>query len=63
MNASTKQLPLTVPQGEIEAFCRRHHIRQLALFGSVLRLEITSGFYPRFCQPMSLVCVAKLMPI
>jgi len=22
---------------EIEAFCRRHHIRKLALFGSVLR--------------------------
>ncbi|MEW5960273.1 MAG: nucleotidyltransferase family protein [Chloroflexota bacterium] len=30
-------IPLTIPQDEIAAFCRRHHIRQLALFGSVLR--------------------------
>ncbi len=30
-------LKITVPQGEIEAFCRRHHIRRLSLFGSVLR--------------------------
>ncbi len=28
---------LIIPQDEISAFCRRHHIRQLALFGSVLR--------------------------
>jgi len=37
MNASTKQLSLTIPADEIAAFCRRHHIRELALFGSVLR--------------------------
>ena len=37
MKASTKQLPLTIPADEIAAFCRRHHIRELALFGSVLR--------------------------
>ena len=37
MSASTKQLPLTIPTEEIAVFCRRHHIRQLALFGSVLR--------------------------
>ena len=30
-------LKITVPQAEIEAFCRRHYIRRLALFGSVLR--------------------------
>ena len=36
MNASvTERFPLS--EGEIEAFCRRHHIRSLALFGSVLR--------------------------
>ena len=37
MKTSTKQLPLTIPANEIVAFCRRHHIRELALFGSVLR--------------------------
>ena len=37
MSISTKQLPLTIPTDEIAAFCRRHHIRELALFGSVLR--------------------------
>jgi len=26
-----------VPQDKIAAFCRRHHIRKLSLFGSVLR--------------------------
>ena len=31
------QAPLPVPQSEIASFCERHHIRQLALFGSVLR--------------------------
>jgi len=30
-------LKIAVPQVEIEAFCRRHHIRRLSLFGSVLR--------------------------
>ena len=25
------------PKGQIAAFCRRHHIRKLSLFGSVLR--------------------------
>jgi predicted nucleotidyltransferase len=30
-------LPITISQTEIEAFCERHHIRKLALFGSVLR--------------------------
>jgi len=37
MSVSTKQLPLTIPTDEIATFCRRHHIRELALFGSVLR--------------------------
>jgi len=30
-------LKIAVPQAEIEAFCRRHGIRHLSLFGSVLR--------------------------
>lgn len=28
---------IAIPQEAIEAFCRRNHIRRLALFGSVLR--------------------------
>ena len=28
---------IALPQAEIAAFCRRHHIRRLALFGSALR--------------------------
>ncbi len=28
---------IEVPRREIEDFCKRHHIRKLALFGSVLR--------------------------
>ncbi len=28
---------IPIPRAEIEAFCRRHRIRKLALFGSVLR--------------------------
>jgi predicted nucleotidyltransferase len=34
---SHKQLPLAVPHDQIVDFCRRHHIRRLAFFGSVLR--------------------------
>lgn len=26
-----------IPEDEIRAFCKRHHIRKLALFGSILR--------------------------
>jgi predicted nucleotidyltransferase len=28
---------IKIPKNEIAEFCRRHHIRKLALFGSVLR--------------------------
>jgi predicted nucleotidyltransferase len=31
--------PVTIPRDEIVAFCQRHHIRKLALFGSVLRAD------------------------
>lgn len=33
---------IAVPSEEIAGFCRRHHIRRLAFFGSVLR----DGFTP-----------------
>ncbi len=29
--------PLQIPRDKITEFCRRHHIRRLSLFGSVLR--------------------------
>jgi len=32
---------IEVPQAAINDFCRRHHIRRLALFGSVLRDDFT----------------------
>ena len=32
---------MTSPPNEIVAFCRRHHIQELALFGSVLRDDFT----------------------
>jgi len=28
---------IPLPEAELERFCRRHHIRRLALFGSVVR--------------------------
>ena len=34
---------LTFPKTRIAAFCRRHHIRRLALFGSVLRADFRPG--------------------
>jgi predicted nucleotidyltransferase len=34
-----KQLPVVLPSDEIAEFCRRHHIRRLALFGSILRTD------------------------
>jgi len=32
-------MAITVDREQIAAFCRRHHIRKLALFGSVLRRD------------------------
>jgi hypothetical protein len=32
---------IEIPREEIAAFCRRHHIRKLAFFGSVLRDDFT----------------------
>jgi predicted nucleotidyltransferase len=34
-------LKIEAPKQEIAAFCRRHHIRRLAFFGSVLRDDFT----------------------
>ena len=32
---------IDIPKDEIAAFCRRNHIRRMALFGSVLRDDFT----------------------
>lgn len=32
-------LPVDIPQTELEAICRRYRVRRLALFGSVLRAD------------------------
>lgn len=36
-------IKLTVPGEEIADFCRRHHIRRLALFGSAVREDFRPG--------------------
>ncbi len=38
---SNRQLPIPIPQTQIAQFCQQHHIRQLALFGSILRDDFT----------------------
>ncbi|MEM1280739.1 MAG: nucleotidyltransferase family protein [Cyanobacteria bacterium P01_H01_bin.152] len=35
-------LPIAIPQDQITAFCQRHHIHKLSLFGSVLRNDFTA---------------------
>ncbi|MBW4521975.1 MAG: nucleotidyltransferase family protein [Scytolyngbya sp. HA4215-MV1] len=34
-------LPIQIPKQQLTEFCQRHHIRKLALFGSVLRDDFT----------------------
>jgi uncharacterized protein len=36
------KIHIEIPKERIEAFCRRHHIRKLSLFGSVLRDDFGS---------------------
>lgn len=33
---------IAIPQQQIESFCKRHHIRRLSFFGSVLRDDFRS---------------------
>ena len=35
----TNRLRIKLPKKKIEEFCRRHHIRKLAVFGSALRAD------------------------
>lgn len=37
------QSKIEIPQQPIAEFCRRHHIRQMSLFGSVLRDDFGAG--------------------
>ncbi len=37
------QIAIPIPYEEIAAFCKRHHIRKLSLFGSVLRDDFNDG--------------------
>jgi len=36
-----KPLPILLTQAEMAAFCKRHHIARLSLFGSILRDDFT----------------------
>jgi len=38
---TSSSIRVALPQEQIETFCRRHLIRKLALFGSVLREDFT----------------------
>lgn len=37
-----EQLPIPIPMDEIRAFCRKHHIRKMWLYGSVLTPRFAS---------------------
>ena len=32
-----RKKPINIPKKQIEEFCKKHHIRKLSLFGSILR--------------------------
>jgi predicted nucleotidyltransferase len=38
----TNRVRVNLPKGKIAEFCRRHHIRKLAVFGSALRRDFRS---------------------
>ena len=38
---ASRRARIALPQERIDEFCRRHHIRRLAFFGSVLRDDFT----------------------
>ena len=42
MTNGRMSIKVDISKGVIAEFCRRHHIRRLALFGSVLREDFTS---------------------
>jgi uncharacterized protein len=38
-----KRFQLEIPHGKLAAFCRKHHIRQMSFFGSILRDDFKAG--------------------
>ena len=38
-----KSKTIKIPQNKLRDFCKKYHIRRLALFGSVLRADFSSG--------------------
>ncbi len=59
---------LEIPTAEIAAFCRRHRIRELALFGSVLRpdfspesdVDVLIDFEPGADETLTLIDLAGM---
>jgi predicted nucleotidyltransferase len=57
----TAKTGIPIPEQDIAQFCKRHHIRTLSLFGSVLRddftpqsdVDILVEFEPGQCQGFS----------
>jgi uncharacterized protein len=49
---------IDVPQEQIAAFCRRHHVRKLACFGSVLR----DDFRPTSDVDVLVECEPEFVP-
>ncbi len=57
---------IVIPKEQIAEFCRRHHIRRLALFGSVLRedfrpdsdVDVLVEFEPG--RPVGLIRLARI---
>jgi hypothetical protein len=41
--SETMSVRIEIPREEIAAFCRRHRVRRLAFFGSVLRDDFSPG--------------------
>jgi predicted nucleotidyltransferase len=41
MRSASSRLQLPIPNGQIEAFCRKWRITELAVFGSILRDDFT----------------------
>jgi predicted nucleotidyltransferase len=42
MEKTMERANIKIPKGELANFCRKHHIRKMALFGSVLRDDFTA---------------------
>ena len=41
--SSNESVKVSIPKDKLTAFCRRHHVRKLSIFGSVLRNDFHPG--------------------